>query len=424
MNVNGQQISICIVTESFYPNLDGGAVYARLLAEQFSAKCGGVYVVTRRDFPEYPPSETLAGIPVIRVGPDNRLGILGRYTAMISVCIPLIKNRRNYDLVLVSNLRILGAPVIVLAKLLGKKCIVRTDSCGELSGHYAVSGMPKYSLKRLLITTYLRTRNFIISGADAFVAISNDIVGEFRAAKIPAKRINLIPNGVDTELFRPAKEAERNHLRLQFGLPVDALIFAYSGRLTREKGLSSLIRVWKMLTADFSNIHLLLIGSGCNMSLSCENELHSFVKQHHLEDSVTFTGRVDNVPEYLQCADVFIFPSQTEALGLALIEAQSCGLPAIGSNVGGIPDVIEHDISGKLVESGDDKQLYDAAMSLLSDSGMRSQMGNAGRQIVLDNFSLEHITESYLKLFNQVVSGNTGSRQLGRNGKMDDRTNV
>lgn len=424
MNDTRQQTGICIVAESFYPNLDGGAVYARLLAEQFSAHRRDVFIVTRRNTPDYPSHELLSGVPVYRVGPDDRLGILGRYLAMISVCVPLVKNRKNYDLVLVSNLRILGAPVLILARLLGKKCAVRTDSCGELSGSYAVKTLSPYSLKRLLVVAYFRLRNSILRKADAFIAISNDVAREFRAEKIPDSHIRLIPNGVDTDRYSPVDKIRKIYLRSQFGLPEYDLVFAYSGRLTREKGLDVLMRVWGKLAARFQAIHLVFIGTGHNMPLSCENELRLYVKQHCLERCVTFAGSVNTVAEYLQCADVFMFPSRTEALGLALIEAQSCGLPAIGANVGGIPDIIEHNVNGILVEPDNEKQLYDAAVSLVSDGRLRADMGSAGRQVVLEKFALENITESYLNLFNDVVHGYTGGIQLINNGKMDGRDHV
>ncbi len=265
---------------------------------------------------------------LIRIGPDDRMGMLGRYLAMFSVCIPLARHRHEYQVILVSNLRILGLPAIFMSKLLKKKCVLRTDSCGEMDGAYAVMQMPSGSIKRWLVALYFKLRNLFLMKADAFVAISNDVVREFKNAGIPTEHISLIPNGVDTEIFSPVQSTEKLELRKRFTISPAAIVFAYSGRLTTEKGLESVMRVWKRLKAERDDIYLLFIGSGKDMSLSCEEQLREFAKINQLESSVSFVGAVDNVADYLQCADIFIFPSRTEALGLALIEAQSCGIAA------------------------------------------------------------------------------------------------
>ena len=87
--------------------------------------------------------------------------------------------------------------------------------------------------------------------------------------------------------------------------------------------------------------HLLLVGSGEGQALSVEAELRERVEREGLVARVTFAGRVDDVEDYLRASDVFAFPSVFEALGLSLIEAAACGLPAVGSRTGGIVDVIE-----------------------------------------------------------------------------------
>jgi glycosyltransferase involved in cell wall biosynthesis len=140
------------------------------------------------------------------------------------------------------------------------------------------------------------------------------------------------------------------------------------------------------------------------MSLSCERQLREFAQINQLESSIYFTGAVNNVADYLQCADIFLFPSRTEALGLALIEANSCGIPAIGTRVGGIPDVIKDGVSGTLVEPDNDDQLYDATVELITNQEKREKMGLSARQIVLEKFTLFGVRQSYESLFENVLS--------------------
>ena len=404
MSQNKIKLSVCIVAESFHPNLDGGAVYSRLLAEQFYKNGDNVFVISRRNSPSYSRLQTVSGVSLIRIGPDDRMGMLGRYLAMFSVCVPLARHRHEYQVILVSNLRILGLPAIFMSKLLRKKCILRTDSCGEMDGAYAVMQMPSGSIKRWLVALYFKLRNVFLMKADAFVAISNDVVREFKNAGIPDKHISLIPNGVDTDMFSPVQPSGKLELRARFSIPLTAIVCAYSGRLTTEKGLESVIRVWKRLKAEFDDIFLIFIGSGKDMSLSCERQLREFAQINQLESSIYFTGAVNNVADYLQCADIFMFPSRTEALGLALIEANSCGIPAIGTRVGGIPDVIKDGVSGTLVEPDNDDQLYDATVELITNQEKREKMGLSARQIVLEKFTLFGVRQSYESLFENVLS--------------------
>lgn len=405
-------MKICFVTESFYPEIDGGAVHSRLLAEKFHDAGHEVLIVTRRPKPSYPRDEVVSGCPVLRVGLDDRYGMIGRYLGMLTILIPLIKHRHQFDVVLIAAPRILGAPVVILMKLLGKKCVIKPDSCGEMDGSYALQQLAPGSLTGVLAKSYFWARNMILKRADAYVAISSVVSNEICNMGIDSRRVAKIPNGVDINKFAPLEEAEKHSLRVKQGLPEGAIIFAYCGRLTHEKGLSSLLRVWKKVTSKFENVHLLLIGSGDGMSLNCEGQLKDFVRENRLEKHVTFTGPVEDVASYLGCADIFILPSLTEALGIALIEAQLSGIPAIATQVGGIPDVVIHDVNGLLVAPDNDDDLLKAAIELIGDSVKRAGLGLAARKLAVERFSISRVTQSYLSLFDAVEKSTVTSQEI------------
>lgn len=398
-----RSLRICLVGESYYPNLDGGAVHSRSLAEALARAGHRVLVITRRDFESYPARETLGGVPVIRVPPTQRSGLLGRYSSMLTVAAQVFARRREIDLLLVSSLRILGLPVVALARLLGKPCVTRADSCGELSGTYALRPAGQRGLRDWLALAWFRARNLVVKRSDAFVAISSAIHEEFRELGIPEARIHDITNGIDTDVFRPVGADERAALRRKLGLPSDAVVLAYSGRLTTEKGLPLLVRTFARIHAAHPETHLLLVGSGENLPLSCEEELRRFVQENGLDGDVTFTGAVSNVQAWLQCSDLFVFPSETEALGLALIEALACELPAVATRVGGIPDVVEDDVHGRLVASGDGDALFAAVSTLVDDPETRRRLGRNGRERAIERFALPRITARYAQLFDSLV---------------------
>jgi glycosyltransferase involved in cell wall biosynthesis len=257
---------------------------------------------------------------------------------------------------------------------------------------------------------YFYLRNIILKRADAFIAISNPLIEEMTRIGIEPSRIIRVPNGIDIKRFNPAEAAEKARLRELKGISTSSVVFAYCGRLSKEKGLHLLLRVWEKLCGRYDDIHLLLVGTGEGLTLGCEGELREFVRKKNLRNSVTFTGAVDDVAEFLQCSDVFVMPSWSETQSLALVEAQACGLPAIATRVGGLPEVIEHNRSGFLVTLGDEEEMLEAAERLIIDEDLRRRLGSTGRQVALDRFSISKIAQKYLNVLQSVVPNSSAGR--------------
>jgi mannosyltransferase len=128
------------------------------------------------------------------------------------------------------------------------------------------------------------------------------------------------------------------------------------------------------------------------MSLDCESELRAFVLANKLDNCVTFTGVVEDVSIYIGCTDVFVLPYLTEALGIALIEAQLTGLPAIVRRVGGIHDVVDG-ATGRLVKPQDDADLLNAMEQFVADEEKRQKMGFWARNIAVERFAISSVTK-------------------------------
>jgi glycosyltransferase involved in cell wall biosynthesis len=323
---------------------------------------------------------------------------------MFSAPVPLIRKRNLYTTMIVSNLRILGVTGVIVSKIFRKKCILRTDSCGDFSGEYATQYFGPNKFKKRILQFYFRLRNHVLIRADAFISISTPIYEEFLASGVKREKIYRITNGIDTEIFISIDAAEKRRLRKNLGIPTDKIICTYTGRLTIEKGLFFLLKVWKRLVPEFKNIHLLLIGSGENLTLNCEEELKSYVYLNKLQSSVTFTGRIYNVHEYLQCSDIFLLLSQTEALGLSLIEALACEIAAIATRVGGIPDIITDNVNGRLVDYGDVDNLYLIMKELFLDEKARIRLGIEGKKSVHRKYNISNIAQQYMSLFKTLNS--------------------
>lgn len=321
---------------------------------------------------------------------------------LLPAVLRLIRERRRYDIIYVCGLRVLGLAGILAGCLLRKRVVLRAEACGELSGAF-VFQHTEQAAKGLhpALRGLMRIRNAWYRRADAFLAISRVIRDEFAACGVPADRIATITNGIDFSRFAPPDHTARDKMRDALGLR-DACVFAYAGKLNRGKGLEMLLRVWATLAPELPSARLLLIGGGGTQFLSCERALRAFVAAHGLEGSVRFTGYTDRVADHLGAADAFVFPSESEALGLALIEAMACGLPAFAAATGGILDIVEDGINGRLLPVGDEHAWRTAMIEFARNPDAARPWAEAGRTSVRAKFAIEIVARQHQDLFRGI----------------------
>lgn len=395
--------SICILIESFYPIVGGGETHARLLAEHLIEQGASVFVVTRRRVLRSKKRDYVGRIPVYRV-PLPGFQRWGKYLMMLPALVRLVHMRRQYDIIYVCGLRVLGVIGVIGSYLLKKKCVLRSESCTEMSGGFIwdAPNVPKTKSVRRGIELLVLIRNIILKKTHRFISISAVIDDEFLSCGVKPENIEHIPNGIDVHKFKPVDEQTKLKLRQKLNIP-SKIIFTYTGKLNRGKGLELLLQVWQKVVTENNNVHLLLVGAGDYQFLSCEEELKLYVKEANLQDHVTFTGYVQNVHEYLQSSDYFIFPSESEALGISLLEALSCELPCIATKVGGILDIIEHGKNGMLVDAGDEDRTYEAIVEILGNKKLAKSLGKEGRRTVLSRFSIASVSCHHMNVFSNIL---------------------
>jgi len=403
---------ICIFTETYYPVIGGGETQARLLAEGLVANGFSVMLLTRRSDPTLKKIEQFGEITIYRLPPVGR-GQLKKWGLLLSSLPLLIKLQRQYDLIFVSGFRIVGMAAVLVSKLFGKVCVLKADSQGEMSGEFFRDGLAKVGASPTgwPFRLFLGARNIILKRADAFTVISSDIATELRAVGVPSEAIWMIPNSVDTTLFCPVNDRRKADLRNKLGLPQGGKIAVYTGRLVSYKGLPLLLRVWQAIQRQHPEAYLVLVGTGGLDIHNCEAELKAYVEASGLQPSVHFTGSVhaQRVPEYLQAADLFVFPTENDAFPSSLVEAMTCRLPVITTPVGAIKTIVTDQKNGLLVQPGDFQQLCEAIETLLTSPKLAARLGQAGWRTVQDNYSAEIVTQKYIHVFRQVA--NTRSLQ-------------
>lgn len=269
-----------------------------------------------------------------------------------------------------------GADIALRAAQLWHKPLIAR--CGYMWSAFLIqSGRPTNQIHH---AQTIETRVF---GAAQRVVVTTPTMAEDIAQRIPkaAARTVVIPNYVDTNVFCPSPPMQ----------PAWDIIFI--GRLQEEKNVGSLLEAITPL-----DVRLLLIGSG---SLG-ESLKQRFV---HLGPRVQWMDRVPNLelPSYLNRAHIAILPSFHEGHPKTLIEAMSCGLPVIGTDVPGIREILRHRENGYLCATSADA-IRDAIQTVLKDATLCAQMGQNARQFVLQNFSLEQIVQQELAILQEAAT--------------------
>ena len=393
---------VLFLAESFHPVLGGGEMHVRRLGASLVAMGHEATVVTRRGEAAWPADDEVDGIRVRRVPPAGP-GRTGKYLMVPAAVRAVLREGRHHDLIVVRATRVLGLPGLLAARALGRPVILQPEINGELSGEAFTWGWTRGQALGPVVRGLVGLRNLWLGDADGFVAMSRKIREEMIDAGIARERIALIHHGVDTGRFRPAEPGEREALRASLGLP-DGLLAVFTGRLLRGKGLETLLAAFGEVAEAEPNVHLVLVGSGSGQALSIEEHLKVEVRERGLEGRVVFAGRVDAVEGHLKAADIFVFPSVFEALGISLVEAASCGLPAVASRTGGIVDVVEDGRSGLLVTPGRARELAVSLLALVRDPSRRAQMGRRARAVALAGFDERDAVSRYLSLFREVTS--------------------
>jgi len=196
---------------------------------------------------------------------------------------------------------------------------------------------------------------------------------------IPSSKIKVIPNYIDTELFKPVslkKEVER---------------ICFVGRLEEEKNLFNLIKAISSLP-----VKLIIFGSG-----SLKKDLENYSKRQ--KANVKFMGNIPNqkLPKELNRSNLFILPSLYEGCPKVLLEAMSCGLPCIGTNVAGIKEIIKHKENGYLCET-DATSMKNAISDVLNNKELKERLSKNARKTIIDHFSIENILKEEKKIYESL----------------------
>lgn len=285
----------------------------------------------------------------------------------------------------------------LIAALAGVRFRVHGEHGWDLHDLHGAS--VKYRLLRRLMAPFV----------DQFVVVSRDLE-RYLTEKIgiDSRKIKLIHNGVDANRFCSVQSGAYPEI------PVDwvcesTVVVGTVGRFQAVKNQTLLVRAFVQLVERFPQLkermRLLMVGDG-----PLFEDIREEVKRAGIDDLVWMPGQTDKVPSMMSLIDIFALPSLNEGISNTILEAMASAIPVIATNVGGSPEIVEHNKTGMLIAPGDVDELAKTILTYVEDEELRRLHGAQARTCVSEKFSLSSMVEGYMK----VYDGLTGERSVAR----------
>lgn len=233
---------------------------------------------------------------------------------------------------------------------------------------------------------------------DRVIAISRAVENELVTAGVPKEHVRVVYSGVD---FPEVPPGARDEWREKLKIPANDVLAVHAAALSKEKRQRDLIAAVcaaneKLKSTGGPCVHLALAGSGAE-----DETLRAEVAQRG-SDVIHFAGFIQDVPPFLAAGDMAVYASEAEGLCTALVQAQGCGLPAIVTKAGGMPEVVEDGQTGFVVPVGDTSALAQKLIALAGDAGLRSKLGSAGARRAKQLFSADAMVEGVLSVYGEL----------------------
>ncbi len=316
------------------------------------------------------------------------------FTALI---VPMIKLRNRYDYIHNFNSGFAFNRVsIFIGKILGKKVITETSLIGDddpLSLGRFPNWTDHFKPKHLRYVFYKM--------ADRFVSKSKVITEIYEKSEIPMAKVREISYSVDINKFKPVDSDSKKIIRNKLNIWKEGIIILFVGGINERKGVHLLVDAFIKIERSFPEVRLLIAGPTYKYDQNYITEIKAKIRNGDVKDKVILTEKsIDNVDEFMKSSDIFVLPSRQEGFPISIIEAMSCGLTVIGSD---IPEIaraqIEDGQNGFVFPSGDHKKLSELLERLLNNNEMRLQSGINARKKAEQNWSDDVIDAQYRELY-------------------------
>jgi glycosyltransferase involved in cell wall biosynthesis len=244
--------------------------------------------------------------------------------------------------------------------------------------------------------------------ADAYITVSEYIKNRLIERGFDSKLINIVRNGVDTEIFRPVSSEEKNALKERLNIPSNAKVVLFAGRKQEIKGFEVFLRVAKRAIEAYDDIFVVAVGSEPKDAFKEK----TYFERQELRKQLLNTNRFIDLPPVSHSelallfgmCDIAVFPSKSEPQGMVMIEAMSCGVAVVSSKTGGIVESIDSGINGFLADDfNSEDEFFHLISEVLCASNYKS-ICDAARKKICDTFALEKVASDLKTVYERLLS--------------------
>ncbi|ATV01517.1 N-acetyl-alpha-D-glucosaminyl L-malate synthase BshA [Bacillus velezensis] len=308
---------------------------------------------------KYPPYDLTLASKIAEVAARENLDIIhAHYALPHAVCAYLAKQMLKRDIGIVTTLH--GTDITVLGYDPSLKDLIR----------------------------------FAIEASDRVTAVSTALAGETYDLIKPDKKLKTIYNFIDERVYL---KKNTESIKEKHGILPDEKVVIHVSNFRKVKRVKDVIRVFRNIAAK-TKAKLLLVGDGPEKCVAWQ-----LVEKYGLQDQVLLLGNQDRVEELYSISDLKLLLSEKESFGLVLLEAMACGVPCIGTNIGGIPEVIKDQVSGFLVEVGDIQAASEKALAVLEDKQLSKRLTDHALKMVETAFSSQRIVSQYERIYDELA---------------------
>jgi glycosyltransferase involved in cell wall biosynthesis len=382
---------VLLVTGAYYPEISAAGVQCRAAAAALRGRAT-LSVLTTAVNRALPRADRVDGVPVRRVIVDVA-SRASKATASVRMLGDLLQATRSCDIIHVHGFSQKNVPVSIAARLLGKRLVLTLHTAGQDEPDV---------VRRRGAVAYWAFRS-----ADLVLSVSEELKARWCAADLPADRIRLAPNGIDTERFRPAGPVERATLKRTLGWPETERVILFVGFFSRDKRPDLLFRAWKRLDAGGIRTRLVFVGATRSGYYEIDGSIAGRIASEAAAlgraDDVIWVDPTTEVERYFRAADVFVLPSVREAHPLALLEAMACGLPCAAARLPATEVLLVDGQSGRLFPPDDEAAAADALRDILANEQAADAMGVRARQTVLKYYDIRRTAAEWLAAYETVL---------------------
>lgn len=317
-------------------------------------------------------------IKLIKVPKISKPFMLKTITKILAYSFATIKNRNQFDIVYTRGLGLNFLICSIIAKKILKKKIIFLISESRKT-HKSF----RARFFRPFLKDVLKNSDFLVSSSEELIQEIDDYL-----IKVDRTKLIILHEAVDIEKFKPEKKTELNKL-----LTV--------ARIDPVKGIETIIKSIPYLIKEIPELKLKLVGSHPNKKYL--NNLKNLVLKLNCQEFVDFIGPIphNDLPSVYNSSKIFILTSKTEASSISTLEAMSCGLPVIVTNVGGMPSLITDGENGFIIEPNEPKYLAEKIMEILRDPSLSTKLGTNARKKIEAEYNWDRFIDGLIKIFNK-----------------------